>query len=351
MDYARILRRLLLFAALFAGALYAFILVLDPYQNVPFSPDLPRAPIATNQRFSYPAVARDPRFDALIMGTSTSRLLDPARLGELTGARFANLAMNSATAYEQRRIHELFVRHHADMRFLVLGVDEVWCTRKTDPERYTFRAFPEWMYDENPWNDLGYLFNDKALEDAVRMLELLVGAREPKYRRDGYRDFTADFPAWDAAAVAHRLYRGRPRGIPTSPVRASREHPRWRYPLLDDLAELLAATPSGADVVLFFPPLHATYIERRAGTFAECKGRVLDLVAARSRAQVLDYLYVSALTSNDDNYWDPVHFTRAVSTLIEADMGRALQGLAPASDEVRRHPPAFDSGVTRRPPD
>ena len=55
---------------------------------------------------------------------------------------------------------------------------------------------------------IGYpaLFNDKALEDAVRMLEFVAGRREEKYRIDGYRDFTADFPPWDAERVASRLY-------------------------------------------------------------------------------------------------------------------------------------------------
>ena len=46
-------------SAALGSALYAFILILDPYQDVPFSPPLPRAPISTNQRFSYAALARD----------------------------------------------------------------------------------------------------------------------------------------------------------------------------------------------------------------------------------------------------------------------------------------------------
>lgn len=335
MNWARYTRRLLGIAGVIAVALYSFILVLDPYQNVPFSPEFDRAPIATNQRFSYPAVARDPNFDALVMGTSTSRLLDPQSLGVLTGARFANLAMNSATAYEQQRIHELFVRHHPDLRYLVLGIDEVWCTRKPDPDPYTFRAFPEWMYDENRWNDLFYLFNDKALEEAVRMLELILGFREPKYRPDGYRDFTADFPPYDAAAVAKRLYKRAPRGTPTAAVLPTRARKAWRYPLLNDLATLLADTPEGTRIVLFFPPLHAHYLERQAETFAECKGRVLELAAARPGLAVLDYLHVSPLTLDDDNYWDPLHFTRGVSQIIEQDVAAALVDGVPTSAHVR----------------
>ena len=101
MGWSRYLKFVLGSALMVAVVIYAFILVLDPYQNVPFSPALNRAPVSTNQRFSYPSIARDPGFDSVVIGTSTSRLLDPRLLGELTGASFAYLSMNSATAYEQ----------------------------------------------------------------------------------------------------------------------------------------------------------------------------------------------------------------------------------------------------------
>ncbi|MCP5200995.1 MAG: hypothetical protein H6977_13350 [Gammaproteobacteria bacterium] len=338
MDWLGYCRRLLVTALVLAALLYGFIIVLDPYQNVPFAPSAARAPISTNQRFSYPAVARDPRFDAVIIGTSTSRLIEPRALGAASGAQVANLAMNSATAYEQRRIYELFLRHHPAPRFVVLGVDETWCVHDAAPERYTFRDFPEWMYDEDPWNDLGYLFNDKALEDAVRMAEFLLGRREAKYRPDGYRDFTADFPPYDAAAVRRRLYGGAPRPIADAAILPSREHPEWRFPLLPALADLLAATPAATRVVLLFPPLHAAYIEPRAALFAECKGRVRDLAAARPGTSILDYLFVSPLTRNDDNYWDPVHFTRAVSARVTRDLATALAGGTPTGAAVRYLP-------------
>jgi hypothetical protein len=172
------------------GAMFlGLILVADPYQNVPFSPRWERAPVDTNQRFSYPAIARNPVFDSVVIGTSTTRLLDPTRLDQLFGARFANLSMNSATAWEQSRLGELFLRIRARTKFLVIGIDTVWCVIGAEYQRYTFRTFPEWMYDDNRWNDLRYLFNDKALEQAVREIQFLRGQRAAKYRSDGYVDF------------------------------------------------------------------------------------------------------------------------------------------------------------------
>lgn len=337
MDWPRFLRFLLVATGAFGSALYAFILILDPYQNVPFSPDLPRAPISQNQRFAYPAIARSPDFEGLILGTSTARLIDPERLGQPSGARFANLAMNSATAYEQVRMHELFLRHHPHMKYLVFVIDETWCNRAKLIERYTFRDFPEWMYDENPYNDLLYMFNDKALENSARMLELLLGAREPRYRRDGYRNFTLDFGTWNEAAVMKRLYADGPAEIPVAGVEPAYQHSQWHFSLLLDLAAVIKSTPASARVVLLFPPLHAAYIAPRAELLAECKGRVQALIAHDRRSEILDYMYVSALTRNDANYWDPIHINRDVAAVIERDLSALFSELPPGSPYARHY--------------
>lgn len=344
MSWPHYLRWVLVSTGLIAAALYAFILILDPYQNVPFSPPLARAPVSQNQRFAYPALARDPAFDSAIIGTSTARLLDPARLGTLLDASFVNLAMNSATAYEQERLFEVFRRTHPGLRHVVFGLDETWCNRSAEVERYTFRDFPEWLYDDDPLNDLVYLFNDKALENAVRMLELLLGAREPKYRQDGYADFTADFGTWSAATVAARLYAGGARDYVAADVPPRTTMKEWDYPLLPRLRALIASLPPGARATLVFLPLHARYIANAAANMSECKGRIAALSSGRDNAAVLDYFFASDLTRDDAHYWDLVHFTNEVARVVEADIALVAGGGAPRSGFARMLVPAAGPG-------
>lgn len=333
-DWPRFIRLVLGASVVFALMLFAFIFVMDPYQNVPFSPPLARAPISTNQRFAYPALARNPAFDSVIIGTSTSRLLDPARLGRVLDARFVSLAMNSATATEQSRMLDLFARHHPAVRHLVLGIDETWCNRREHVEDYTFREFPLWMFDDSRWNDLLYLFNDKALENAVRMLELLLGQREAKYRNDGFRDFTLDFGQRSAAAVQARLYPGGVRDYLEVDLRPTAKHPEWRYPLLEQLSALVRRA-GAARVVLFFPPLHARYASSIAENMSECKARVLDTFANAPQVAIIDYMHLSPLTRDDAHYWDPLHTTSRVARVLEADVARVLEGGRPLSRYAR----------------
>lgn len=328
MSWRRFLGLTLALFATFSLACYGFILVLDPYQNVPFSPALPRAPVAQNQRYAYPALARQPRFDSAIVGTSMVRLLNPARLDALLGARFVNLAMNSATAFEQQRMNELFLRHHPQAKFLVYAIDDSWCRAATEPDRYTFRDFPEFMFDENRWNDLLYLFNDKALENAVRMLELLNGKREPKYGPDGYFDFTRDFGAYDLARTRQRIY-GSPTPPPAPPpldLEPATAGDATPMANLDLLPALLGAAPADARVVLLMPPMHVWHQQQNATNYRECKARVLDIVGAGRPVTVLDYLLDSPVTRDDGNYWDAIHYGDDVASAIEQDIAAALAG-------------------------
>jgi len=342
MAWRRFLVTLASAFAVFALACYGFILVMDPYQNVPFSPALPRAPVSQNQRYAYPALARDARFDSAIVGTSMVRLLKPARLDALLDARFVNLAMNSATAYEQVQMNALFLRHHPAPKVMLYALDDSWCRATAAPERYTFRDFPEFMFDENPWNDLPYLFNDKALENAVRMLELVRGKRRPKYGPDGYFDFTRDFGAYDLARTRQRIYGSTtlPPMPPTVDLEpAAEDVPRMAN--LELLPALLEAAPPTTHVVLLMPPMHVWHVHGNAAAYRECKRQALAVASHRTGTFVLDYLLDGPITREDRNYWDAIHYDDPIAERIERDVAAAVAGdfRAEAGMVVRRAPP------------
>ena len=143
-------RTLTIFTVLTLIVLAAFIALINPYGNLPPGPPDNIVITDVNQRFTYPQIIRSGRYDALIIGTSTTRLIPPDRLSETLDVRFAALAMNSATAWEQYQVADLFLRSVPDPKGIMVGIDVVWCLPNADTERFTHRPFPEWMYDDNP---------------------------------------------------------------------------------------------------------------------------------------------------------------------------------------------------------
>ena len=73
-----------------------------------------------------------------------------------------------------------------------LVVNAAWNRIGAAYQRYTFRPFPEWMYDDDPWNDFREHFDVFTLEQAARQLATMIGMRRIKYGRDGYTNFLPD---------------------------------------------------------------------------------------------------------------------------------------------------------------
>ena len=320
-------------AAGLGAVIYALLLVIDPYDTVFFSPPFDRAPVTTNQRFSFPALARNRRFDSAVIGTSTARLLDPARLNADLGGSFVNLSMNSGTAYEQSQIFKVFSRHHPRPRTVVFGIDIEWCKVDETYKKFTPRPFPPWMYDDDRWNDMLHLFNLPALEEMARQFAYLTGLRAQKYGKDGYTDFLPPAGSYDLERARRNLYDGQPphRKAPVAEpfdpapeVRAA-----WPFATHPLMAEMLDALPDETVKVLMFVPYHHFHQpapgSRQDAYWAECKRRLTKLAAGFPNTHVLDFMIRSEITLRDRNYWDPLHFDRTIASRVIALIARAVE--------------------------
>jgi len=317
-----------------SGFLYAAIVLIDPFDSLAISLPVARAPVTTNQRFAFPALARSPKFDSAIFGTSMTRLLKPTTLNSKLGARFVNLSMNSATVWEQHQIFKLFAKHHRAPKFVIFGIDGTWC-ELVRHKKLTFRPFPPWLYDENRWNDLLYLHNPKTLEQAGLQLAFITGLEPARRGLDGYTNFLPPREKYDLAAIRRNIYRSsKPKPIvatvPPVPI-----DPAWRFPSHARLVKMLDALPPATAKIFLLVPYHV-YVQPHPGTrrdaqYRLCKTRLARLGAGRRNFHVLDFMISSRLTRKDSNYWDPLHYDLASAERIVAAIRHGVverQGIA-----------------------
>jgi hypothetical protein len=324
MNWSGYLRTLVRTTLLSVLVLYCWILLVDPYDTVWFSPPFEREPVSKNQRFSYPALARNPRFDSLILGTSSIRLLNPSELNSALDASFVNLAMDAATPYEQSRILEIFVRHHPEIRYAVLSVDDFWCNPRHHHDKFTHRPFPMWMYDESRWNDLLYLFNTSTLDQAWIQFRNLLELRTPRHGRDGYTVFVPDESEYDLIKVRRKIYGDsqahlRPDVEPPARI-TPEERSNWTFPNLGRLREMLQSIPEATVKVLVLPPYHQFHLPA-PGSLVDaqieaCKDRLAILAKAVPNTMLLDFMFRSSITLEDQNFWDPEHYRVGIGTVI-----------------------------------
>ncbi len=315
-----------------ATLLLAFILLLDPYGVSPIQLPLKRAIMDINQRYMYPQVVRTRAFDSVVIGTSTSRLLDPEALNAAFGGRFANLAMNAGTAWEQSELGKLYLRHNPSPRTAIIGIDRVWCMPEGVIEKITFRGFPAWMYDENPLNDLPQVFNLQTLEIAGRLALFHLRLMPERIRRDGYEVFTPPEATYDLARARFHLWKGSRDTTITPQVPAVTLRPdevdALVFPAIAWLDDLLGRMPAETRRILAYMPVHIAAQpvpgSRDAATVDVCKARI-DAVARRHGAQVVDFAIHSPVTREDSNYWDPLHYRLPIADRITAGLKRAAE--------------------------
>lgn len=304
-------------AALAAG----FIALADPY-GLRAAPGRPPGPLMDlNQRWMYPQVVRSGAYDAALFGTSTARLLDPRDLDAAFGARFANLAMNAATPWEQVQLAELFLRTGRP-KALILSIDSTWCEADADAKRLTFRAFPPWLYGDAPWRGYAEQFDLRSLEIAGRVaLHRLAPARIPeRVRGDGFEVFVPPDATYDAARAAAHIHGGRTDDSPPSgPIDT---------PALAWLDGLLARAPREALRIVAFMPVHVAAQGRPGTAPAErdrvCKTRAAE-TARRRGATTVDFRIPSPVTTRDENYWDALHYRLPIGARVVEGLKRAVE--------------------------
>lgn len=323
------------FLKVFVGAtavFYLLVLLVDPYDVVRFSLPLDRRIVSISQRHMYPQIVRSRRFDSLIVGTSTSRLIDPKVLDSIFGGRFANLSMDSMTAWEQQAIIDLFLRSVGPPKTIIIGLDGVWCDPAADINRITPRGFPHWLYDDNPWNDLLYLLNTATLEIAVRLIAYQLGFYRERIRYDGYEVFVPPESQYDLVRAQRGIWGARKPELPSDlppPMLSATERAALAFPALQWLDTQLGNIPNGSKKILVYMPVHVA-AQPWPGTWEaavemECKQRIAAIARARA-AIVIDWRISSPLTRNDANYWDALHYRLPVATRIATEIGAAVEG-------------------------
>lgn len=322
----------------------AFVTILDPY-GLRAAPGRAPGPIMDlNQRFMYPQVVRGGAYDAAVFGTSTARLLDPGALDKAFGGRFANLAMNAATPWEQTQLARLFLAR-APAKAVLFALDAPWCEADAGTKRLTFRAFPPWLYREPlGWDAPFHQWNQQSAEIAGRVLLHALGRMPARIRGDGYEVFTPPESRYDAARAAAHIHGDGPSPEAQSDAQAG-EQP-VSLPALAWLDDLLGSVPAGGLRLVAFMPVNVAAQprpgSRAAAREAACKAQVA-AIARRRGAMLVDFRIPSSVTRDDSNYWDALHYRLPIADRIVAGLKRAV--------EARRDDPDGFYRVLAAPPE
>jgi hypothetical protein len=321
-----------IFVTVFVGGLaliYGFIVLMDPYGINPYSLPIRRAIVSISQRYMYPQLIRSHHFDSFVVGTSTSRLLDPRILNQMFHARFVNLGMDSMTAWEQSTVMDYFVRQVGAPKVVLVGLDGVWCDADAVRHRITSRGFPSWLYEDTPARAFAYLLNYGTFEIAGRLVGYQLGLYPERVRNDGFEVFVPPDDTYDPERARRNI------GHRPAPVdRSESAPPQFSFPALPWLDAALAKMPNSIKILTYMPvhvaaqPAPGT---RQEQAEIECK-RQIAAIAENRHAIVVDWRIASSITEDDGNYWDALHYRLPLAQRIARQTAQAVLNGAPSED-------------------
>ncbi len=142
---------------LLAAFLFLFLLVtfIDPFQVYRLAEHYIPPIDNTTQVYANAGIVRNYDYDSAIVGSSVTENFRPTFMDTQLGGRFIKLCTAAGTASNHAMLMNLAFRTHS-MRRIVYGFD---IYSYISDAGYSSRSIPDYLYDNNPFNDVRYWYN------------------------------------------------------------------------------------------------------------------------------------------------------------------------------------------------
>lgn len=117
------------------------------------------------ERYTNDGISRHFDFDAIITGTSMAQNFKPSEMDALFGTRSVKETFAGAGYKELSENLENALRRNKNLKTVIWAVDYNGFLRESDWQQYA--DYPTYLYDNNPFNDVSYLFNKSILYHGV----------------------------------------------------------------------------------------------------------------------------------------------------------------------------------------
>lgn len=323
-DWTGFLRVMVLTWVVCLSTYMCFYIGMDPYDRFFFKQDKPAQTIALADRYLLPSLVRKAYFDSVIIGTSTVKLLKPEQLNRQFNGRFVNLAMASATPYEQMMLLEEFLKHHPRPKYVFIALDVAWFQENPTTWNENFH-FPTYLFEENLNEDFKNAFSLFNLKNSFKKLLAYLRIKPHENRFDGYECFVPPLEKYNLKKAREHIYNQQTSmknvGFQRSDLIDYEGNKKdFSFPQQLRLKQLLAKLPQETVKVLFLVPYHvhlqSNNINSQGARWKAFKYSYGKLALNFANTHVIDFMIHSPMTENDEHYWDALHYTQTVAEQI-----------------------------------
>lgn len=277
--------------------------VVDPFFHYHKPLDGLQYPLR-EERYQNDGILRHYDYTAVITGTSMAQNFKASQFEELWGEKTVKTVFPGATFKEINDVLERAFSHNPGIRYVVRSLDANMILYDADTNSY--ENYPEYLYDENPWNDVQYLLNKDMFIKTLRVVRYTLAgdstttmdeysSHEGSYGRDeviksvrqlGYFENETYLTEADKAEIAENMEK--------------------------NFLKLAQANPN-VTFYVFFPPYSVYYWKSVASTkqlkaSVEIERIATEILLQADNIRIFHFADETDITANLDNYSDSLHY-------------------------------------------
>lgn len=120
------------------------------------------------ERYINDGISRHFEYDTIITGTSMAQNFKPSEMDAIFGTKSVKEPFSGAGYRELSENLDRALQRNGELKTVLWAVDYNGLLREYDWEKY--EDYPEYLYDNNPFNDVAYVFNKAILYHGVLLL-------------------------------------------------------------------------------------------------------------------------------------------------------------------------------------
>ena len=273
-----------------------------------------------NERSQNDGIAKNFDYDAIITGTSMTNNFKTSELDELFDVHSVKLPYEGATYKEINDNVVNALEHNQDLRLVVRGLDIVKIIEDKDNMRDDLGYYPTYLFDDNVFNDVNYIFNRDVIFSRVYPMNTAT-------IKEGFEPGVTSFDEYDnwMSIAAFGMNTVKPKGasrvLGAKPKHLSDEEKETLLENVKKNVTSVAADHPDVTFYYFLTPYSALWWLHYANDGAiyrqvESERYLIEEALKYDNIKLFMFSNLSEITTDINNYCDVSHYGEWINSLI-----------------------------------
>lgn len=267
-----------------------------------------------DERYTNDGISRHFDYNAMVTGTSMAQNFKPSEIDALYGVKSVKETFSGSGLKEQSENLERALRRNDDLKTVFWSLDYNILMRDKDWTQY--EGYPTYLYDDNPWNDVSYLFNKSILYHGVLTNIVMTLTGQESTSMDEYS-------SWDKPTGSKYIKASYIRPEEAAPMAPHLEDFEYKWvteTIQQNIVDLVKQYPD-TTFYIFYTPYSIYYWDYRIkeGLLLaqfEAEEIATKMLLECDNVKLYNFFNHYDVVCNPDNYRDKEHYSAEINSRI-----------------------------------